>query len=416
MKPSNAQSGPMTTMSRFRVRSGLLTATLIALSSSSALSGCDDDENAAGGGELTLAGEAELFPSLEYSTGLVPAGSPVQASFTVSATGKSTLGAKAIASGSESDATLSGVPDSGRFAIEGGFALIGQLKIDIDGLPSYDGPIPGIENVEIPIVGETKYSPFSIGKPVSARAEVPPSDLPGIPLPGGIPGQLVIAIADGSFVELSFSASCAGVDGSDALYVGSVNRSGVLVLAPRVEVEVPIIGTQSFDIPELSVDLALGQNELAATGALKGFGEKPAQGDHVTGSCAAGEGGANAGGAGAGSADGGAPVSGGNGAGGDPSSSTSTSSSPSCDMGNCVDLACWSCAVAGSCNDEWNTCAKNDECNTIANCQINCATQECVDTCFAEHPDGQADFVPWEQCYVCQECPTACDAISLYCQ
>jgi hypothetical protein len=395
------------------VRSGLLTATLVALLSSSALPGCDDDENAAGAGELTLAGEAELFPSLEYSTGLVPVGSPVQASFTVSATGKSTLEAKAIASGSESDATLSGVPDSGRFAIEGGFALIGQLKIDIDGLPSYDGPIPGIENVEIPIVGETKYSPFSIGKAVSARADVPPSDLPGIPLPGGIPGQLVIAIAEGSFVELSLSPSCAGVDGSDARYVGSVDRAGVLVLAPRVEVEVPILGTQSFDIPQFSVDLALGQNELAATGAVKSFGEKPAQGDHLTGACAGGEGGANAGGAG--SADGGAPpASGGNGAGGEPSSSTS--SSPSCDVGNCVDLACWNCAVTGVCNDEWNTCAKNSECSIIANCQIDCATQECVDTCYAEHPEGQADFVPWEQCYVCQECPTACDAISLYCQ
>lgn len=415
MKPSHALRASSTTTHRLRLRSGLLTATLFALLSFSALPGCDDEENATGAGELTLAGESELFPSLEYSTGLVPAGSPVQASFTVSATGKSTLEAKAIASGSESSPTLSGVPDSGRFAIEGGFALVGQLKIDIDGLPSYDGPIPGIENVEIPIVGETKYSPFSIGKAVSARADVPPSDLPGIPLPGGIPGQLVIAIAEGSFVELSLSASCAGVDGSDASYVGSIERAGVLVLAPRVEVEVPIIGTQSFDIPEFSVDLALGQSEIAAKGDVKAFGEKPAQGDHVTGSCTAGEGGANAGGA-PGTSDGGAPSSGGNGAGGEPSSSTSTSSSPSCDMGDCVDLACWSCAVSGACNDEWNTCAGNSECSIIANCQIECATQECVDTCFAEHPEGQADFVPWEQCYVCQQCPTACDAIAFYCQ
>jgi hypothetical protein len=413
MKPSNAWRAASNTTHRFRLRSGLLTATLLALLGSSALPGCDDEENAAGGGELTLAGESELFPSLEYATGLVPAGSPVQASFTVSATGKTTLAGKAIASGAESSTTLSGVPDSGRFAIEGGFALIGQLKIDIDGLPSYDGPIPGIENVDIPIVGETKLSPFSIGKAVSARADVPPADLPGIPLPGGIPGQLVIAIADGSFVELSLSASCAGADGKDASWVGSVDRAGVLVLAPRVEVEVPFIGTQSFDIPQLTVDLALGQSEIAATGVVGGYGEKPASGDHVSGACTAGEGGADTGGAGAGSADGGAPgSSGGNGAGGDPSSSTS-SSGASCDIGSC--FACAECAVDGPCMEEAAVCANNKECSVIANCQVNCSTQECVDTCYNEHPDGQADFVPWEQCFVCQQCPVTCDAIAQYC-
>lgn len=395
------------------MRSGLLTATGLLLLASSALPGCGDDENAAGAGRLTLEGEAELFPALEYTTGLQPTGSPVQASFTVSAVGKSKLTGDAIASGSESDPTLSGVPDSGTFSIDGGFALVGELKIDIDGLPSYDGPIPGIENVDIAIAGEAKLSPFSIGKAAAARADVPATDLPGIPLPGGIPGQLVIAVAEGSFVELTLSPSCAGIDGEEARWGGRVARAGVLVLAPRVEVEVPFVGTQSFDIPAVSVDLALGESEIAATGKIQGFGEKPARGDHVNGSCATGEGGNGAGGQ---SLDGGAPPSsGGNGAGGDPSASTSTSSGPSCDMGSCVDLACWSCAVTGACNDEWNTCAKNSECSIIANCQINCATQDCVDTCFNDHPEGQADFVPWEQCYVCQQCPTACDAISLYC-
>ena len=83
-----------------------------------------------------------MFPGLDYSTGLQPAGSPVQASFTVTAQGMTQVGASALPSGSEANPTITGTPDSGFVSLDGGFALEGQLVVDISGLPSYDGPIP----------------------------------------------------------------------------------------------------------------------------------------------------------------------------------------------------------------------------------------------------------------------------------
>ncbi len=365
---------------------------------STQVAGCGDDE-VVGPVEITLAGESELFPSLEYSTGLQPAGALVQASFTVSAKGVSALGAKALASGSEASPTLSGVPNSGTFALAGGFALIGQLVVDIDGLPSYDGPIPGIENVEIPIVGEAQFSPFSIGTPVSVRADVPPADLPGIPLPGGIPGQLVIAVADGSFVELELTGSCAGIGAGEARYTGTIKRGGVLVLAPRVEVDVPFIGTQTFDIPSISVDLALGENGIAATGAVTSFGEKPAQGDHVTGSCnGGGEGGANAGGGAAGGEAGGAadPNGGSPGTGGAPASTCLVG--PDCTNPDPMTCSCMGCDPNG-CWDPMATPPIVSDC-TCPVCDDRVASCGCVD-------DGICD--PFTERCDCIDCMSFCD-------
>jgi hypothetical protein len=266
-----------------------------------ALPGCGDDEAGSPAPPLTLTGETELLPGLDYSTGLQPPGSPVQASFSVSAGGVARLSAEAVASGSESSPTLTGTPGTGTLAIEGGFVLAGQLEVDISGLPSYSGPIPGIENTEIVIAGEAPFDPFSIGGSVPARADIPPSELPGIPLPGGIPGQLVITIAEGSFLELGFSPTCAGIDGGEASYSGSVVRSGSLVLAPVIEVEVPIVGTKTFEIPSFTVDLALGESPIVASAKVDGYGGKPSTGDHQSGSCmSAGVGGAGQGGAGQG--------------------------------------------------------------------------------------------------------------------
>lgn len=282
---------------------------------------CGDDEEAGGGSTaapLVLEGQTELFPGLDYSTGLQPPGSPVQASFSVTAAGVGKVRAEVVASGSSSSPTLTGVPGTGSLAIEGGFGLNGQLVVDISGLPSYDGPIPGIENVNIPIQGSATFDPFSIGAPTPSRADIPPADLPGIPLPGGIPGQLVLKVAAGSFVEVSFAGTCAGIDGGEATYSGTLARSGTLVIEPNIEIEVPILGTQSYAIPSFTVDLAsaLGSTEVVMTAPVKSYGAKPGSGDHVTGSCSPGTGGAGAGGGGVGGGAVGGSGAGGVGAGG----------------------------------------------------------------------------------------------------
>ncbi len=275
-----------------------LAAPLVFAACAAVLVSCEDGatEDAS---TVVLAGEAQLFPGLDHSTGLIPDGAPVQASFTISASGTAKLGASVVASGSDDEPVLVAKPGSGTLEIQAGFAMLGQLKIEIDGLPSYDGPIPGIENVQIPITGSASFDPFGVGEPVEARADVPPTDLPGIPLPAGIPGQLVIAVGEGSFVGLTFTPSCAGVDDGAATFTGTLERAGVLVLRPRIEIEIPFVGTSTFDIPEVAVDLALGATELAATGAIGELVGDAPDGERAEGRCEAGKG-EGQGGAGAG--------------------------------------------------------------------------------------------------------------------
>ncbi|MEJ7731220.1 MAG: hypothetical protein WKG00_18640 [Polyangiaceae bacterium] len=275
--------------------------------------GCGDDESTDGAGtaagKLAFDGETELFPGFEYATGLQPAGSPVQASFTLTASGVATVHAEAVASGSSNAPTLTGLPGTGKLGLEGAFAMIGQLKIDVSGVPGYDGAIPGIEDISIPVSQLAAFDPFLLQAPADAEAPIPATDLPGIPLPGGIPGQLVLAVAEGSVVQASFAGSCAGIGDGEAVYAGALSRGGSLVIAPRVEIEVPVVGTQTFDIPSFTVDLAgaLGTSDVVMTAKVKGYSSKPA-GDSVDGSCDAG--------AAAGTGGDGASGSGGSGGGG----------------------------------------------------------------------------------------------------
>ncbi|MEO1512877.1 MAG: hypothetical protein AAFU70_12460, partial [Planctomycetota bacterium] len=181
-----------------------------------------------------LEGTDPLFPGLDYDTGLQPPGSPVQASFRVSAEGGASVRAEVVASGSEDAPTLTGVPSTGTITVGGSFGLEGRLVADVSGLPSYDGPIPGIENVAIDFEVTTPFDPFSLSAPVVARADIPAANLPRIPLPGGIPGGLDIEVASGSFVEVTLTGREACVDDDGARYAVSLARAGTLVLAPTV--------------------------------------------------------------------------------------------------------------------------------------------------------------------------------------
>lgn len=369
--------------------------------------GCGGDESTdgTGGGASTLAldGETELFPGFEYATGLQPEGSPVQASFTMTATGVATVHAEAVASGSADAPTLTGLPGTGKLGLEGGFAMVGQLKIDITGLPGYDGPIPGIEDISIPVSQVADFDPFLLDGPATADAPIPATDLPGIPLPGGIPGQLVLAIAEGSVVQADFAGTCAGIDGGQAVFSGALSRGGNLVIAPRVEVEVPGFGTQSFDIPAFTVDLAgaLGSSEVTMKTKVTGYGAKP-EGDSVQGSCGPDTGSGGAGnGAASGSGNGGNGAGNG-GAGGGNGATTSASGTPSSSAAGtsgcseqgtyaaCVDclleanpsgFAAYQSAIIGSC-----LCANECESQCTADCaDPTIVTPEC-DACVTSLP------------------------------
>lgn len=298
----------------------------------------DGDPNA---GKITFEQESELFPGLSYDTGLVPEGSPVRASFAISASGTAKVTAAATVSGSEDAPSLTGLPGEGTLSISGGFAMTGNLVVDMDGLPSYDGPIPGLDDVAIPVEQSVPFDPFSIGKDVTVRADIPPSELPAIPLPGGIPGSLVLTIGEGSYVEVTSNGTSACVSPGKAGYEVALARAGKLVIEPSIQIEVPIVGTQTFDIPSFEVPLDLGSTDLPMTATFDAVGSPPPAGDTITNACdgSIAEGGGNQGGAGQGGAGtggaGGSPISTGTG-GGVPCESPSD-----CESGRpCVEGTC----------------------------------------------------------------------------
>lgn len=413
MSPT-VQSVAVPSTSHFRMALGLALAALAAMA-------CSDEESA--GAPITLASETELFPGFDFSTGMQPAGAPVQASFSVTAKGAAKVSALAVAS----ESALIGLPASGSVTIDGGFALVGELKIDISQLPSYEGPIPGIENVQIPIAGATPFDPFAIGKQVGARADIPASRLPGIPLPGGLPGELVIEVAEGSYVEIAFTATCAGSDGSEAGYSGSIDRSGSLVLRPLIEIEIPLIGKETYEIPAVTVDLALGSSDVHMSAAVSELADPSPEGDRVEGSC--GNDGA-----------GGASSSSSSGQGG--STTTTSTGGASCDSGQPGDYGsadavcsdCLYCASQSACASQWAPCeaGTGQPCDVFLECIEGCDAQcggdttcfnDCLGqgaqgaapgTCAGDHPIGFDEYASFLACGVCTACPINCTAQS-YC-
>lgn len=260
--------------------SGLLLAVLAGALSAS----CKDASTPTSVVELTFEGQAELFPGLKFSTGLLPEGSPVQASFTVSAHGTGAVVAAAAPSGSEAAPVLTGLPGRGTLTIDGSFALLGRLKVDITGLPSYDGAIPGLDDITIPVEGAAVFDPFALAMSAEVRAEIPATRLPEIPLTGGIPGRLVLEIGAGSYMQLALTGICAGIEGTRADYSGRIERSGTLEIRPSVEIEVPLVGEKVFDIPSFSVDLELGETIVDMSAVVDAFGAQP-EGEVANGPC-----------------------------------------------------------------------------------------------------------------------------------
>jgi hypothetical protein len=238
--------------------------------------GCGSDAGTtpAEASEIAFHGEASALPDFSYDTGLLPDNSPVQLDLGVSVAGGVTADAIAISSGPAASPTLSGKPGSGQYKLDVHFKLGGKLHVDVKGVPQYDGPIPGIENIDVMFGGSAAFDPFLLDGMASTTANIPETKLPPIPLPGGIPGVLQITIDGSSTLTSEFRGVCAGVTaGPEAMgtYRGETSTSGRLKLLTAIEIKIPLLGSKSFAGPD--IDLPLGPTKAGLD-----LGTKPVPG------------------------------------------------------------------------------------------------------------------------------------------
>ncbi|NUO50302.1 MAG: hypothetical protein HOV80_15715 [Polyangiaceae bacterium] len=267
----------------------------VLIASFSTASGCSSDPE-----PVALEASFELLDGFSYDTGKLPGSGPVQVSLVVSGSAVANVHLPAVASDASGDPALHAA-GPGTIEISGGFALDGTLKVDQSGLPGYDGDIPGLADINLPISGSASVESFGIGAPATVSAAITPGDLPPIPLPGGVPGKLQLSVAEGSTVDVSLEGICATFDDGDATYQGTAVRGGTINIGIAVELEIPITGSKKFDIATVGVPIPESSYEVAASASDVTMADAP-EGSSAAPACASAEE-AGAGGAGEGGGD-----------------------------------------------------------------------------------------------------------------
>lgn len=207
-------------------------------------------------------GEAPLFPGFSYDTGLMPSAGPAQASFKASIGGalRSTTRAQIA------DGKAVGVKGSGKLAIDLHAKLAGRLKVTST-LKSYDGEIPGLENIDIAAVAEASFDPFLVdGQSVEAIASVPETKLPDVPL-GSVPGHLELTVKSGSTVTAKLAGSCLSGADSKVAFTGATAMSGKIVLEAKLVLDLPRPLDEAVTLPLITIDLPETKGALASTSA-----------------------------------------------------------------------------------------------------------------------------------------------------
>jgi hypothetical protein len=323
----------------------------------------DDSANSTSA-DVAFHAEAPVLPDFSYDTGLQPSSGPAQLSLKLTSTGSIVVDAAATKSGDK----LQGKAGAGKLKLDMHVKFDGQLKVDA-GVTKYDGPFPGLKDLDIPIAGDTAFDGFSIdGDPAHVAANLPETKLPDIPL-GSVPGHLSLTVLGGSTVTTSYQGSCVQVQGGQATLHGHTVTSGKLLMKAQIVLDIPLY-SKSIDLPQFSVDLPKSDKPLdsgaaAAQGVADASCTPAASTDPGT----------------SGQADGGAPEAGGGGTndggrndagtvGGDTACGATTT------YNDCV--SCCATNHTAGYNvyaDIFTSCA----CTTPGECKTQCSTSFCSD-------------------------------------
>lgn len=341
-------------------------------------SGASGEGSGSGTSSSALMFHAEIAPlaDFSYDTGLLPEASPAQVSLKLSAGG----GVKIDVAAEHGGSGLAGKPGGGKLAIDLHLKMEGRLKVT-SAFKDYDGEIPGLANIDIPILASAPFDGLLMGDSdiAEAKADLPETTLPEIPL-GSIPGSLVLTVSKGSVLTTQLHGTCLSVAGGQATYAGESITGGTLVLAAKIVLKLPTPLNKTVDLPAITVAIPQVKSKVEGGVAAPGIA------DSATGACGATS-----------SQDkqtsGGAPGSG-SGAGNDTSNDPAPTDDTSCKKLTCLDYF-------GQCGDHDDTCGGSIHCGQ---CAPACTPKTCAQlgkTC-GTAPDGCGGVAS------CGVCPAPC--------
>jgi hypothetical protein len=254
-----------------------------------AISACADTSAGSHSGadeiELEFGGEQRFLPGFDFDSGWLPNDSPVAVRSTVIADGGVTVVALATTDGE----TMTPVAGSGALVVQGSLAFEVSARIDTNGL-MYEGIVDSFEYAIEP--ANAAFDPFEIDTIATVTSMLPPAELGRVPIPS-VPGATLVVDVTGGEITTAFEGTCAEALDGYGQYTGAVTMQGVVGLAATIEIEIPIVGTQSFGpfpidvpIPAIETPMDLGTRSLATGEAADAMGI--CEGDAATTSASTG--------------------------------------------------------------------------------------------------------------------------------
>jgi len=226
--------------------------------------GADAPDTEGGVAEIEFSGEQPFLPGFDFDSGWLPDGSPVAVRSTVTAGGGVTVTARAMTDGE----TLTPIAGTGALAVEGSLALEVSARIDTSGI-MYEGIVDSFE-YGIDPVNET-FDPFALDATVMASSTLPAAVLGEVPIPS-VPGATLVIEVTGGNIDTMFQGTCAEAQGGFGQFAGTLTMQGTVACAATVQIEIPIVGTESFgpfafDVPIPPIETAIDLGTLSlATG------------------------------------------------------------------------------------------------------------------------------------------------------
>jgi hypothetical protein len=215
---------------------------------------CSSD-GGSGAGAATFRGEEGFLQGLDYDTGLLPTDSPAQVRVVAVGSGGVVVNARGTSDGGG----LAPVAGSGSIEISGMLALRIFAKLDVRGI-TFDDMVHET-SYAIPLASQP-FEPFLVDEtPVEARAELPPAEIARVPIPN-VPGGTLVLNVTGGYVSSAFRGTCATALAHEAQYLGALTVAGELQASATIEVEVPIVGTQTFGPFDLTIPIPNGDRDL----------------------------------------------------------------------------------------------------------------------------------------------------------